>query len=192
VECDRGGLLRNRLMLTAGGSGYFDLAAMALSAGKFTRTPEVVLRSGCYLTHDEGMYAELYEQVLSRMPSLRVRGGGLQPALQVWGQVLSCPEPGRVICGVGRRDVGHETHLPILAAWARPRDTVPRAVPEGCIVSGLNDQHAYIDGPADMPFGVGDLLAFGISHPCTTFDKWRALLTVDDSYRVTGAVRTYF
>jgi D-serine dehydratase len=39
---------------------------------------------------------------------------------------------------------------------------------------------------------VGDLVGCGISHPCTTFDKWRALFTVDDDYRVTGAIRTFF
>jgi len=39
---------------------------------------------------------------------------------------------------------------------------------------------------------VGDLVACGISHPCTTFDKWRSLFTVADDYRVTGAIRTFF
>ena len=39
---------------------------------------------------------------------------------------------------------------------------------------------------------VGDLVGFGISHPCTAFDKWRVIPVVDDELRVTGAVRTFF
>ena len=58
----------------------------------------------------------------------------------------------------------------------------------------MNDQHAYLHFPADLPDPpqVGDLIGCGISHPCTTFDKWRSLFTVDDDYRVTGAIRTFF
>ena len=58
----------------------------------------------------------------------------------------------------------------------------------------MNDQHAYLRFAADATDApqVGDLVGCGISHPCTTFDKWRALFTVDDDYRVTGAIRTFF
>ena len=58
----------------------------------------------------------------------------------------------------------------------------------------MNDQHAYLRwraDEADVP-QVGDLIGCGISHPCTTFDKWRVLFAVDDGYRVTGAIRTFF
>ena len=56
----------------------------------------------------------------------------------------------------------------------------------------MNDQHTYLRVPAEADVRVGDLIGSGISHPCTTFDKWRALFTVDDSYRVTGAILTFF
>ena len=46
--------------------------------------------------------------------------------------------------------------------------------------------------PASAPFRVGDMVACGISHPCTTFDKWRLLFIVDDDYTVTSAIRTFF
>jgi D-serine dehydratase len=36
------------------------------------------------------------------------------------------------------------------------------------------------------------MLAFDISHPCLTFDKWRQLLVVDDRYRVTEVIETFF
>jgi D-serine dehydratase len=39
---------------------------------------------------------------------------------------------------------------------------------------------------------VGDLIGFGVSHPCGAFDRWPALFIVDDDYDVTSAVKTYF
>ena len=56
----------------------------------------------------------------------------------------------------------------------------------------MNDQHAYLRLPEGFDINVGDLVGCGISHPCTTFDKWPLMLVVDDSYRVTGAVNTFF
>ena len=68
----------------------------------------------------------------------------------------------------------------------------PQALGPGYTCTGLNDQHAYVTVPAETPLQVGDLVSFGVSHPCTTFDKWQLLYLVDDAYNVTGAVRTYF
>ena len=56
----------------------------------------------------------------------------------------------------------------------------------------MNDQHAYLELPPEHPLRVGDLVATGISHPCTTFDKWPLMLLTDDHYRVTGAINTFF
>jgi D-serine dehydratase len=39
---------------------------------------------------------------------------------------------------------------------------------------------------------VGQLVGCGISHPCTTFDKWRWMPVVDDVYRVVDAVSVNF
>jgi D-serine dehydratase len=36
------------------------------------------------------------------------------------------------------------------------------------------------------------MVAFGISHPCLTFDKWQVLPVVDDDYGIVAAVRTFF
>lgn len=56
-------------------------------------------------------------------------------------------------------------------------------------LSALNDQHAYLTFPADsVGPAVGDLIGLGISHPCTTFDKWHWLPVIDDDYRVVGRV----
>ena len=56
----------------------------------------------------------------------------------------------------------------------------------------LHDQHALLNISEDSPLQIGDLVACGISHPCTTFDKWRWMAVVDDGYDVVDAIVTYF
>ena len=56
----------------------------------------------------------------------------------------------------------------------------------------MNDQHAHMELPADSPLAPGDMVGFGIGHPCTTFDKWQILMLVDEAYGVTGALKTFF
>ena len=72
------------------------------------------------------------------------------------------------------------------------RDTAPGPAPAGWEVVGVNDQHAHVALPEGADVAVGDMVALGVSHPCTTFDKWRLLLVVDEDYRVTSAVQTFF
>jgi D-serine dehydratase len=191
-RCDEERLFQEELLLTAGGSSFFDIAARELASVHLSRQPHVVIRSGCYLSHDDGMYAQLVAQLEERDPSARGLGPGLRSALQIWARVQSRPEPSRVICAFGKRDVGSDAGTPIAVAWLRASQTTPEVPPEALRVVGLNDQHAFIDCPTDSPIQVGDLLGFGVSHPCTTFDKWRLLLRVSDEYMITGAIRTYF
>ncbi len=68
----------------------------------------------------------------------------------------------------------------------------PSPLPEGHVVSGLNDQHAHFAIPADSPLKVGDMVSLGIAHPCTTFDKWDLLLVIDPRGNVVDAVKTFF
>jgi D-serine deaminase-like pyridoxal phosphate-dependent protein len=56
----------------------------------------------------------------------------------------------------------------------------------------LSDQHAFMQLPADAVLDPGDLVGLGISHPCTTLDKWRVIPVVDDDDRVTDVVHTFF
>lgn len=190
--CDGQGLFEpGPVLLSGGGSGLFDVAAKILSNCAFSKAVKVVVRSGCYIVHDDDMYRRLFDSIRQRTGENSGLEEGLQPALQVWGQVLSKPEPGRMICGLGKRDIGADCGLPVLTGWVPHGASRPQPFPSDCLVTGLNDQHAYVDGPS-LPFEVGDLVGFGVSHPCTTFDKWRALFRVDDEYVITGLVRTYF
>lgn len=169
---------------SAGGSVYFDLVAEELTTGwRLDRPVTVVLRSGCYLLHDDGSY-------LRRTPFGRTLAGKLVPSIEVWASVLSRPESGLALVGMGRRDVSFDLDLPV-ARTIRHADgsTVPAT---GVTVTNLNDQHAYLHLDGESPLRVGDLVSFGISHPCTALDKWRFIPVVDDDYRVIEYVRTYF
>jgi D-serine dehydratase len=194
IACDREDLYApGQVLLSAGGSAFFDRVAQRFRAANLNREVKVVLRSGCYLTHDSQMYHRLFAELCERTPEARRIGPGLRPALEVWAYVQSVPEPGLAIVTMGKRDVSYDAGLPVPEQWFRPGlHARPQSLGEGFRVTGLNDQHAYLGVPEDGPLEIGDMVAFGISHPCTTFDKWQLLYVVDDDYRVVEALRTFF
>jgi D-serine dehydratase len=182
-----------RILLSAGGSAFFDQVTRTFRAAGLEREVEVVLRSGCYLTHDSKMYRQFFEQMRDRGPEIERLGDGLQAALEIWAYVQSTPEPGLAIATLGKRDASFDADMPGPEQWFRPGvHERPQALGAGFEVTGLNDQHAHLALPADSPLQVGDMVSFGISHPCTTFDKWQLLYVVDDDYRVTEGIRTFF
>src|SRR4029078_7915787 len=112
----------DEVVLTAGGSAFFDRVAERLRP-ELSRPVRVVVRSGCYLTHDDGLYAEA-----TPLPALRA-------ALELGARVLSCPEARLAIAGFGKRDAPYALGLPIV-----------RSHP-GVEVTALNDQHAFLADP---------------------------------------------
>ncbi|MFI6596051.1 alanine racemase [Nonomuraea sp. NPDC050536] len=150
-------------ILTVGGSQWFDVIGRELVATQ----ARILLRSGAYVTHDDGYYRQ-------RTPFNRIEGE-LRPALEVFAHVLSTPEPGLAIIGMGKRDAPYDEGLPI-----------PRR--EGVTVVKMLDQHTIVHGDLN----VGEVVSFGISHPCTAFDKWRSLPLVDEDYNVVGTINTHF
>ena len=193
LACDHEGLFAGpAIILSAGGSAAFDIVARDLPM-KLSKPVLTILRSGCYVTHDSGFYNRMLEGVKARSGAAWQSRPGLQPALEVWSRVQSCPEPGLAILTMGKRDASFDLEMPIASKRYRPgTDAAPQSVPASWKIANMNDQHAYLRSSIDDSPQVGDLVGCGISHPCTTFDKWRALFTVDDDYRVTGAIRTFF
>ena len=178
----------DQIILSAGGSAYYDLVANVLSGRSHGVVP--VLRSGCYVTHDSGFYRRL----LARIQHRAVEGPAprLVPALEVWSRVISRPQPDQAIVLMGKRDVSYDIDLPMVRWWFREgRHDAPQSI-DGLAVVKLNDQHGYLAVPAEADLAVGDLLGFDISHPCTTFDKWSLLLEVSDDYTVVGGLKTFF
>lgn len=190
--CSEGWLNRDTMVFSAGGSAFFDLVVRT-SENRLGDGSKVILRSGCYLTHDSQFYQQLHERMLTRFQRADVLGEGLRASLEIWSYVQSRPEPTRAVLNMGKRDCSYDIHLPLITHWYRSAsqgDPIP--IPPGHRIVSLNDQHAIVDIPADSPLRVGDLVAAGISHPCTTFDKWQLIPVVDEAYRVTDAIRTFF
>jgi D-serine dehydratase len=191
--CDRENLFApGEVILSAGGSAAFDIVARELPQ-RLSRPVRTLLRSGCYVTHDSGTYERLFERVRARSGEPWRTGEGLQPALEVWSLVQSRPEPGLAILTMGRRDVSYDIEMPRPLKWYREGvHAQPQPTAGEWRIDKLNDQHAYLRVPAEADVEVGDLIGCGISHPCTTFDKWQLLMEVDDDYTVVDALRTFF
>ena len=182
----------DEVVVSAGGSAYFDLVVEARERAALRGPVRLVLRSGCTLTHDDGMYERARVQREARLPA-RWRGStSLEPAIEIWSAVLSRPEPGLALLSMGKRDVAFDVDLPVPRRWLRVGEGECRPASAGWRIDRLNDQHAYLRLPEEAPLRPGDLVGCGVSHPCTTFDRWGLVLVVDDEDRVVDAIRTFF
>lgn len=180
-------------VVTAGGSAFFDVVGEVLGPLVDTGT-RVVLRSGAYLTHDDGFYRNI--SPLGSTP--RTTGPLLRSALHGWVRVTSQPEPGLALFDAGKRDLPFDEGLPVVQL-RRPRTSGEQAVPvDGVTVTVLNDQHGFLsfDPSHTSPLRIGDELRLGLSHPCTAFDKWTLVPVIDDPDGddpvVVDLVRTWF
>lgn len=178
----------NEFIVSAGGSVFFDRVVTILTRTRSSIPIRVVVRSGCYLSHDDGVINE--RSPLGAHP--RVLGTTFDSALEVWAPVLSRPEPSRLILGAGKRDLSTDSLFPVAKKWVRRgtrevREFIghPRAIK-------VDDQHTYLDVELSCEVDIGDYVGLGISHPCTTFDKWRAILVVSDDYDLIDVVTTRF
>ena len=172
----------DRPVLSVGGSAWFDLVAEEFGGARDVWT---ILRSGAYVAHDDGLYRRT-------TPYRRLAQGpdALAGALELWAQVTSTPEEGLAIAGLGRREANFDAGLPVPRRLRRSDGIQISA--EGAEVTGLNDHHAYLSVPPELQARPGDLVSFGISHPCTAFDRWALIPVVDAEDTVVEAVATYF
>jgi len=178
------------VIISAGGSALFDLVSRALRPA-LRRPVQGLLRSGCYLTHDDGFYRRMVHVANQRLGCSDAQG--LRAALQVWALVQSRPEPGLAILNAGKRDLGIDMGLPLPLQVSPAGTRHTQAAPAGWTVSALNDQHAYLQlGDDAAGLQVGDRVLLGISHPCTTFDKWHWMPVVDEDWRVVDAISLHF
>ncbi len=177
-------LLSPGSFVSAGGSVFFDLVVDELGGGRSGVAMPVVLRAGAYVVHDVGMYER------SSPFAHRAVEGRFRNAIEVWGAVLSTPEDGLAIVGLGRRDVSFDHGLPRVLR-ARREDAVDDL--DGTVEAvRLDDQHLYCRVEEGTRLRVGDLVACGISHPCSMLDRWRLIPLVDDDDAVVEVVATFF
>lgn len=154
-------------VFSMGGSAFPDRVVRHLPDRRDVPGTVRLVRAGCYVTHDHGVYAQV-----SPIP-------GLVPAVTVQALVVSAPEPGLVVIGAGRRELPHDAGLPtVLAVTTAHGGRRPETTAK---VQTLFDHHAVLAGASDLK--VSDIVELGISHPCSVFSRW-------DDYLVTRAGET--
>ena len=164
-----------QFVISAGGSAYFDIVARELN--KFEKPRRLLLRSGGYITHDHKYYEEIYPFASTDR--------SFQPAIEVWAQVISKPEKSFGVLNLGKRDIGNDLHNPIPI---KSHDGQVKRF--SAVIEKLNDQHGYLRGKQE--FSLAQLIGLGISHPCTTFDKWGLIPLVNDDYDLIDCLQTFF
>jgi D-serine dehydratase len=183
---------RDPFLLSGAGSAWYDVVAEEFSAAGFDDSAEIVLRPGCYLTHDVGSYRKAQKRILENNSIAQRMSSGLIPALHVWAYVQSIPEEEKAIIGMGKRDAAFDSGLPVAALHYRPGNAMPKAAPSNWETTRLMDQHAFLKIAAGDDIKVGDMIGFDICHPCLTFDKWRVLPVVDSNFNVVEVIQTFF
>jgi D-serine deaminase-like pyridoxal phosphate-dependent protein len=167
------------VIITAGGSAYFDdvvtVLSPCISTGAETGGPSVdlMIRSGAYIIHDDGFYRGI--SPFSREGDQPFRAG-----MHGWARVVSQPEPGLAILDAGKRDLPFDEGYPepqlIGPALGGPMEPL-----EGAAITAINDQHCFMAYPSDFTVTPGDVVRLGLSHPCTAFDKWTVIPVLADS-----------
>jgi D-serine dehydratase len=183
---------RERVLLSGAGSAWYDVVADVFSNAGLDNFVDVILRPGCYLTHDVGVYREAQQKILKRNPIAQRMHTSLQPALQLWAYVQSVPEKEKAIIALGKRDAAFDAGLPTPALHYRPGTSAPVGAPSNWQLTRMMDQHAYLHIAEGDDIQVGDMIGFDISHPCLTFDKWRCLSVLNEDYQVIDIVQTFF
>jgi D-serine dehydratase len=185
---DAGLFASDEVIVTAGGSVHFDRVVERFTGWTDSPiAPKVVLRSGCYVSHDAGRYHRL-----SPLDGRRAEGEPLElrNALESWAVVLSRPEPGLAIVGAGKRDLPYDVEMPIPLRLHRRAGEI--ASLSDCTVTKLMDQHAFLTVGPQLAIGAGDIVVFGLSHPCAAFDKAPLIPLIDDTYNVVDGIVTFF
>jgi D-serine deaminase-like pyridoxal phosphate-dependent protein len=186
VDLDKAGRFEglDEIVVSAGGSAWFDAVADV-----FAELPELslpalkLLRSGAYVSHDDGHYRKLTP--FARVPE----EGALHPAFRLWAQIVSRPSPEQAFANAGKRDAAYDLDLPFAQVVRRDGTERPAA---GIEVTGLSDQHAWLRTTPEAELEVGDWLGLGLSHPCTSFDKWQLIPVVESDGTVVDYIRTFF
>ncbi|MEV6421954.1 amino acid deaminase [Streptomyces sp. NPDC051662] len=176
----------DEIVVSAGGSAWFDAVADVFAEIPALSRPVLkLLRSGAYVSHDDGHYLHLTP--FNRVPE----EGSLQPAFRLWAQVVSRPSAGQAFVNAGKRDAAYDLDLPV-AQVVRDGRTGEIRPATGITVTGLSDQHGWLTTASEAALEVGDWVGMGLSHPCTSFDKWQLIPLVEADGTVTDLIRTFF
>ncbi|RAX44098.1 amino acid deaminase [Arthrobacter sp. AQ5-06] len=188
------------IILTAGGSAYFDDVVDVLSpcisagtaegtaGGPAGRDVQLMIRSGAYIIHDDGFYRGI-------SPFSRDGSEPFAAGMHGWARVVSQPEPGLAILDAGKRDLPVDEGLP-QPQLIGPALGGPMQPLKGASITAVNDQHCFMAFDAGTTaVRPGDVVRLGLSHPCTAFDKWTLIPVLADTDRdqtVVDLIHTFF
>jgi D-serine deaminase-like pyridoxal phosphate-dependent protein len=172
------------IVVSAGGSAWFDAVADVFASVPALSAPVLkLLRSGAYVSHDDGHYRRLTP--FNRVPE----EGALEPAFRLWAQVVSRPSPEQAFLNAGKRDAAYDLDLPVAQVVRRDGTERPAT---GVEVTALSDQHTWLRTGPEADLEVGDWVGLGLSHPCTSFDKWPLIPLAEADGTVVDYIRTFF
>jgi len=182
------------IIVTGAGSAWYDIVAKELMSNNAMQDINytAIIRPGCYLIHDKGIYQTAQNKVTSRSQLACDISGDLISSLELWAYVHSVPEPGLAVIGLGKRDVAFDAGLPTPEYLYRPGSQKPIKVGKSCQVINIMDQHCMITFDENTSPRPGDLICFSSSHPCLTIDKWRHIGLIDENFIVKRTIETFF
>ncbi|MEU9244602.1 amino acid deaminase [Streptomyces sp. NPDC048385] len=186
AEFDKAGRFAGltEIVVSAGGSAWFDAVADVFAGLPELSLPVLrLLRSGAYVSHDDGRYRAVTP--FNRIPE----EGALEPAFRLWAQIVSRPSPEQAFANAGKRDAAYDLDLPFAQVIRRAGAERPAT---GVSVTGLSDQHAWLRTGPEADLEVGDWIGLGLSHPCTSFDKWQLIPVAEADGTVVDYIRTFF
>lgn len=184
------------VIITAGGSAYFDdvvtVLSPCISTGAETGGPKVdlMIRSGAYIIHDDGFYRGI-------SPFSRAGNQPFSAGMYGWARVVSQPEPGLALLDAGKRDLPFDEGLPEPQLIGPVLGGAMEPLP-GAAITSVNDQHSFMTfDPETTAVRPGDVVRLGLSHPCTAFDKWTIIPVLADSrpgaeQTVVDLIHTFF
>lgn len=183
------------LLLSAGGSSLFDYVIVhCVPMTKRDGNTMLLLRNGACFFSDHGPIRDRLQALASRKllgeaASLRI-AKSFRPALRLWAEVLSTHSDGTVICGLGLRDAAHDQGLPVpFYLWREGRRAAD--INGSGNLTKLNDQHAFVQIPG-VEVQIGDVVEFGVRHPCTTIDKHDLIYGIGENEKIQTVFRTFF
>ncbi|MEW6989149.1 amino acid deaminase [Colwelliaceae bacterium 6441] len=182
------------IIITGAGSAWYDVVSKELTSDQANELASysMIIRPGCYLIHDTGIYQEAQNNVLARSQLACDISGQLTSCLELWAYVHSTPEKELAIIGLGKRDVAFDAGLPTPEYVYRPGDKELHKLSSANELIKIMDQHCMMKLDSDLVLKPGDIIVFSSSHPCLTIDKWRYLAIRNDKYIVEKTLATLF
>lgn len=195
----RNNLIRNdEYIISGGGSEFFDLVVFYIRKfNKFKKT-RIIIRPGSYIAYGHGYYMSVLKKLDIRKKILiknKIYKASelFSPSLELWAYIISQQDDGKAILNFGKRDVSYDLGLPIPLAIYRNSKLIKKIEKNNKIkIFKLNDQHAFIKFNKGFDIKVGDLLKFGVSHPCITLDNWNTLFMINSNYLIKEGIKTFF